>query len=177
MTSLCLKNGRLIDPVRGLDAVGDLCIDNGRIVAGLVDAAREIACTGMVVMAGGIDMHTHIGGGKVNIARTLLPEDHQPVDVHADLALRSTCGHAATPTLTAGYRYALMGYTSCFEPAMLPVNARQAHLEMGDTPIVDHGAYALLGSDDFLLRLLAQNAPQARLPICHLLSPDGCRFR
>jgi formylmethanofuran dehydrogenase subunit A len=38
---------------------------------------------------------------------------------------------------------------------MLPMNARQAHMEMGDTPIVDKGAYALLGNDDFLLRLLA----------------------
>ena len=33
-------------------------------------------CTGRVVMAGAIDLHTHIGGGKVKIARTLLPEDH-----------------------------------------------------------------------------------------------------
>ena len=31
-------------------------------------------------MSGAIDMHTHIGGGKGNIARTLLPEDHrQPI--------------------------------------------------------------------------------------------------
>ncbi len=28
-------------------------------------------------MSGAIDMHTHIGGGKGNIARTLLPEDHR----------------------------------------------------------------------------------------------------
>lgn len=163
MSTLRLKNGRVIDPVRGIDAIGDLCIENDRVVAGPVVATQEIDCTGMVVMAGGIDMHTHIGGGKVNIARMLLPEDHQPVEIGADMLLRSTCGHVATPTLTAGYRYALMGYTSCFEPAMLPVNARQAHLEMGDTPIVDHGAYAMLGSDDFLLRLLARNAPQAKI--------------
>jgi len=51
--------------------------------------------------------------------------------------------------------YAEMGYTACFEPAILPVNARQAHMEMGDTPIVDKGGYALLGNDDFLLHLLA----------------------
>jgi len=43
---------------------------------------------------------------------------------------------------------------------MLPVNARQAHMEMGDTPIVDKGAYAMLGSDDFLLRMLAANEDQ-----------------
>ena len=53
-----------------------------------------------------------------------------------------------------------MGYTACFEPAMLPVNARQAHMEMGDTPIVDKGGYAMLGNDDFLLRMMASGAGQ-----------------
>jgi formylmethanofuran dehydrogenase subunit A len=38
---------------------------------------------------------------------------------------------------------------------MLPANARQAHMEMGDTPIVDKGAFVMLGSDDFFLRQLA----------------------
>ena len=38
---------------------------------------------------------------------------------------------------------------------MLPANARQAHMEMADTPMVDKGAYVLLGNDDFLLRTLA----------------------
>jgi formylmethanofuran dehydrogenase subunit A len=53
-----------------------------------------------------------------------------------------------------------MGYTACFEPAMLPANARQAHMEMADTPIVDKGAYAMLGSDDFFLRMLAAKKDQ-----------------
>ena len=54
-----------------------------------------------------------------------------------------------------------MGYTACFEPAMLLTNTRQAHMEMGDTPIVDKAAYVMLGSDDFLLRLMAEQAEQA----------------
>lgn len=160
-----LKHGRIVDPANGVDAVADLWFEDGRIVSAPAAgaAAREVDCAGMVLMAGGIDLHTHIGGGKVNIARTLLPEDHAPLHLEADMALRSACGHAAPPTFAAGYRYAQMGYTACFEPAMLPMNARQAHLEMGDTPIVDHGAYALLGNDDFLLRQLAADAPQAKI--------------
>jgi formylmethanofuran dehydrogenase subunit A len=58
-------------------------------------------------------------------------------------------------TLVTGYRYAEMGYTACFEPAMLAANARQAHMEMGDTPMVDKGAFVMLGSDDYFLRQLA----------------------
>jgi formylmethanofuran dehydrogenase subunit A len=53
-----------------------------------------------------------------------------------------------------------MGYTAGFEPAVLPMNARQAHLEMGDTPIIDKGGYAMLGSDDLFLRMLAAKKDQ-----------------
>ena len=70
-------------------------------------------------------------------------------------------GHATPSTYTVGYRYAEMGYTACFEPAMLLANARQAHMEMADTPIVDKGAYVLLGNDDLLLRMLAGKADAA----------------
>ncbi len=155
-----LKGGRIYDPLNGVDGVtGDLYMRGGRLVPAPPDprdAEDTIDVTDRVVMAGAIDLHTHIGGGKVNIARMMLPEDHA-----ADLVARGRhphagCGHAAPSTLTAGYRYAEMGYVACFEPAMLPGNARQAHLEMGDMPIIDKGAYVLLGNDDFLLRLLKQ---------------------
>ena len=63
-------------------------------------------------------------------------------------------------TFATHYRYAEMGYTACFEPAILPYNARQAHMDMADTPIVGKGAYVMLGSDDFLLRLMAEQAEQ-----------------
>jgi formylmethanofuran dehydrogenase subunit A len=106
-------------------------------------------------MAGGIDPHSHIGGGKVTIARMLLPEDHIGHEVARTELTRAGCGHAVPSTLTAGYRYAEMGYTAAFEPAMLPANARQAHMEMGDTPLIDKGAFVMLGSDDFFLRQLA----------------------
>ena len=59
-------------------------------------------------------------------------------------------------TLATGYRYAEMGYTAAFEPAMIASNARHAHMEMGDTPIIDHGAYVMLGNDELFLRMLAQ---------------------
>lgn len=154
-----LKGGRVYDPENGIDGdVRDLYLRSGRIVAAPADpreANEVIDLSGRVVMAGAIDLHTHIGGGKVNIARMMLPEDHL-----RDLVAHGThphlgCGHAAPSTRTAGYRYAEMGYVACFEPAMLAANARQAHLELADTPMVDKGAYVLLGNDDFFLRALA----------------------
>ncbi len=157
-----LKGARIYDPANGIDGRRqDLFFENGKIVAAPGNTRRAdvtIDARGCAIMAGGIDIHTHIGGGKVNIARMMLPEDHADNLVTRGAQPRMGCGHAAPSTLTAGYRYAEMGYTACFEPAMLPVNARQAHMEMADTPIVDKGAYALLGNDDFLLRLLRKKA-------------------
>ena len=158
-----LTGGRIYDPANSINnEVKDIYIRDGRIVSSPSDGQfdKEIDVRGKVVMAGAIDMHTHIGGGKVNIARTMLPEDHAADVVARTELMRSGCGHAAPSTLTAGYRYAEMGYTAGFEPAILPINARQAHMEMHDTPIIDKGGYVMLGSDDFLLRMMASNGDQ-----------------
>ena len=64
---------------------------------------------------------------------------------HTELITRAGTGHAMPSTFTTGYRYAEMGYTAAFEPAVLPINARQAHMEMGDVPILDKGGYVMLG--------------------------------
>ena len=161
---LKLTGGTLYDPAHDINGeIRDVFVRDGRIVSGPVAYERidrDIDLRGKIVMAGAIDLHTHIGGGKVNIARAMLPEDHRGDPVARTELTRSSSGYAAPGTLATGYRYAEMGYTACFEPAMLPINARQAHLEMGDTPIVDKGAYAMLGSDDFLLRMLATKEDQ-----------------
>jgi formylmethanofuran dehydrogenase subunit A len=159
-----LAGGRLFDPANGVDGeIRDLYIRDGYIVTGPATGEsphRTYDLTGKLVMSGAIDLHTHIGGGKVNIARTMLPEDQRAHVRKRTPLTRSGGGHAAPSTLAAGYRYAEMGYTSCFEPAVLPVNARQAHMEMADTPMVDTGGYALLGNDDLLLHLMAEGVDQ-----------------
>ena len=165
-TLIELHGGRIYDPTHGVNGeIRTLYLSADGIVPAPVDAdaiAQSYDVSGCVVMAGGIDIHTHIGGGKVNLARMLLPEDHARHPVARGAHPRMGGGHAAPSALTVGYRYAEMGYTACFEPAMLLANARQAHLELGDTPIVDKGAYVLLGNDDLFLRLLAtQQDPAA----------------
>ena len=159
-----LTGGTLYDPACGLAGhQQDIYVQNGRIIEAPTDGRpvdQEYDLHGKVVMSGAIDMHTHIGGGKGNIARTLLPEDHRSDPVHRTPITRSGNGHAMPSSFVAGYRYAEMGYTACFEPAVLPINARQAHMEMGDTPIVDKGGYVMLGSDDFLLRMMTANKDQ-----------------
>jgi amidohydrolase family protein len=152
--------GKVYDPMNGVNGeIRDIYAKDGRIVAAPPQGTRidqEYSLNGRVVMAGAIDPHSHIGGGKVTIGRMLLPEDHQGHEVARTDLTRSGCGHAVPSTMTTGYRYAEMGYTAAFEPAMLPANARQAHLEMGDTPMIDKGAFVMLGNDDFFLRTLVE---------------------
>jgi formylmethanofuran dehydrogenase subunit A len=142
--------------------VQDLYVQDGRIAPldtnDPVDV--EFDATGCVVMAGGIDMHTHIGGGKVNLARLLMPEAQRangnPFALPAGPLELASCGGCTPGTLATGYRYVEMGYTAAFEPAMVAGNARHAHMEMGDTPILDHGAYVMLGNDELFLELLSK---------------------
>ena len=159
-----LTGGTVYDPASGIDGkVQTLYVQNGRFIkrpANDVKIDKEYDLKTKVLMAGAIDMHTHIGGGKGNIARMLIPEDHRKDPVHRSDITRSGCGHAMPSTFTTGYRYAEMGYTAGFEPAILPINARQAHMEMADIPILDKGGYVMLGSDDYLLRMLTAKKDQ-----------------
>ncbi len=153
-----LSGGKVYDPANKVSGeVRDIYVEDGKIVGAPADGrvAETYDVKGRMVMAGAIDPHTHIGGGKMTIARMMIPEDHMKDEVKRTALTRAGTGHAVPSTMVTGYRYAEMGYTACFEPAMLPANARQAHMEMGDTPMVDKGAFVMLGSDDYFLRQLA----------------------
>ncbi|MBS0445390.1 MAG: formylmethanofuran dehydrogenase subunit A [Proteobacteria bacterium] len=159
--TLRLRGGRVVDPTHGIDEVRDLYLRDGRIVDATPGDVTDVDATGCVVMAGGIDMHTHIGGGKVNLARMLMVDAQRSTGLALPTnALElASCGGCAPGTLATGYRYVEMGYTAAFEPAMLPSNARHAHMEMGDVPVLDHGAYVMLGNDELFLEMLARGGP------------------
>ncbi|MFO1057187.1 MAG: formylmethanofuran dehydrogenase subunit A [Dongiaceae bacterium] len=121
-----------------------------------MDATHDLA--GRIVMPGGIDIHSHLAGGKVNLSRAMMSEDQQAHPRERRAGRRSGGGVIAPSSFAAGYRYAELGYTAAFEPAMVPANARHAHAELADTPLIDRGCYVMLGNDDLLLRLLAEGA-------------------
>jgi dihydroorotase len=72
---LLIKGGRVVDPSVGVDAVRDVAIAGGRIVAieaGLAgDATETIDARGKIVSPGLIDIHTHAGRGKDSPALAL----------------------------------------------------------------------------------------------------------
>jgi formylmethanofuran dehydrogenase subunit A len=145
-----LTGGRVIDPVHRQDGIRDVWLRDGRIVEppaqGARAATRDVA--GCVVMAGGIDVHSHIAGVNVNAARLLLPEFCASPDRAEDAPV------VGWPARATGHLYARMGFTTVVEPAISPHQALQAHLDLADIPIIDKAILAVLGNDDVLLGLM-----------------------
>jgi formylmethanofuran dehydrogenase subunit A len=161
---LGILNGRVYDPRNGVDGrVQDIWVRDGRIVSPDEvegERAETIDATGLVVMPGGVDIHSHVAGPKVNAARKVRPEDHR-ADARPRSALtRSGGGRTVPTTFATGYRYVEMGYTTVMEAAVPPLLARHAHEELNDIPLVDRGAYVLMGNNRFLIGCLRDGERQ-----------------
>jgi formylmethanofuran dehydrogenase subunit A len=157
-----ITGGDIIDPVSSRRGVGDLWIADGGIVdppAG-GQADTTIDASGCIVMAGAIDIHSHIGGGNVSTARLLLPEQHA---AHAPRPTATPLSNAGWSTFETGCLYAKMGFTTVVEPAMSPGSALHTHLELADIPIIDKATLAILGNDDFLLSMIRDGASAAMI--------------
>jgi formylmethanofuran dehydrogenase subunit A len=114
---LCVKGGSIYDPLNGkAGEVGDIYISNGKIVPP-APGARVIDATGLVVMPGGVDIHSHIAGPKVNVGRVICPEHSRSEPVARTSVTRSGVGSVIPSTFVTGYRYARMGYTYVTEAA------------------------------------------------------------
>jgi formylmethanofuran dehydrogenase subunit A len=179
MTQLRIAGGTVHDPANGINGeIRDICLESGHVVAELPPSAPRIDARGLVVMPGGVDIHAHVASGSVNIARRLLPELHTPETAPSlgdtSAIARSGVGGTIPSTFTTGYRYAGLGYTTVFDAAVAPIMARHAHAQLDDTPIVDGGFFALLGNDDYLLRLIdAGERERAREYVAWLLGAAG----
>src|ERR671924_881211 len=152
---LRIAEGRVYDPANGIDGdVRDVCLDGGKVVEELPSHAPRIDARGMVVMPGGVDIHAHIAGPKVNAARKLAPEEHRADVVDRTAIARSGTGGTVPSTFTTGSRSALLGYTTVVEPAVPPIAARHALAELRDTPIVDTLFLVLMGNNLALFDLI-----------------------
>tara|TARA_B100000586_G_scaffold252981_1_gene213311 strand:+ start:86 stop:1729 length:1644 start_codon:yes stop_codon:yes gene_type:complete len=155
--SMRIVNGEVYDPKNNINGeIKEICIENGKIVDSVSDEATIIDAKGMAIMPGGVDIHCHIAGPKVNLARKLMPEARRH-DVHPSTPFtRSGSGGTTPSTFAAGYRYATLGYTTAMEAAVSPIGARHVLEEFEDTPIIDKGFYVLLGNNIFLHNLIRE---------------------
>ncbi len=159
--NMIIRNGYVFDPLNGIDGeVKDIFIRDGRVVADLsgleLKDARIIDASGKTVMPGGVDSHAHVAGAKVNAGRLMRPEDHYKFTRSKTALTHSGSGYTIPSVYKQGYDYAAMGYTTVFEAAMPPLEARHTHEEMRATPILDMGAYLVLGNNWFIMRYLRE---------------------
>lgn len=163
MTFTVLHGARVYDPANGIDGeLRDVWMQAGRIIAApgdpAVRAQVRINCEGMIIMPGGVDMHCHIAGPKVNTARKMLPEQRRKTAPMARTALTRSGTLGTVPsTFATGYLYAGLGYTTAFDAAVPPIGARHAHDELQDTPILDKGFYVMMGNNHLVMEQIAKD--------------------
>ena len=164
-----IAGGTVYDPVHGVNGERrDIWIRDGKIVAAPSDPAgadvrpdRTLDAAGLVVMPGGIDMHCHIAGPKVNTARKMRPEEKRKADkvVRTPTTRSGTMGSVPS-TFATGYKYAGMGYTTAFDAAIPPLAARHVHEEFEDTPCIDKGFFVLMGNNHYVMQSIHRNEPE-----------------
>ena len=159
-------NGKVFDPTQNLNGnKTDIYVDNGIIVkpnpSEFYKFKTVYDATDLIVMAGAIDIHSHIAGGNVNNARLLSPEIHSNFLKQNLNRKKNLPGFNSRWTSDGtGYRYAEMGFTTVVEPAVLPVNSFLTHLELEKIPMIDKAGLAILGNDSFLLESMHKKKGQ-----------------
>ena len=160
-------NGIVFDPSQKINNEKlDIYVSDGKIVkpskSEVSDFKKTYDAKGMYVMAGAIDIHSHIAGGNVNNARMLSPE------IHANFMENNLGRKKKLPGFNSrwtsegtGYRYAEMGFTTVIEPAVLPINAFLTQLELEQIPMIDKGCLGIVGNDNFLLNALNKKKGQS----------------
>ncbi len=155
---IIIKNGTVYDPANKIHGEKkDILISKGRIVEKLDEKKAEtIDASGKIVMPGGVDIHSHFAGGKVNMARLFRPEDSIRRQVPKTKDLRSGTGFSVPSTFITGYMYSKMGYVTVNEPAIPPLKARHTHEEFNDTPMIDKLGLLLMGNNQQFIEYIAE---------------------
>jgi dihydroorotase len=125
MSTILIRNGRILDPGRDIDSVGDVLVSDGRIAAvgpGLAaDGADVIDASGLLVCPGFVDIHCHLRDPGFEYKETIatgtqaaarggfttvccMPNTKPPIDSQAtvEYVLQTAEATAATRVLPIG---------------------------------------------------------------------------
>lgn len=159
MDKICLHGGRLYDPANQIDGeVRTVWIETGRIIAEPPDSVKSefasIDVAGKLIFPGGVDMHSHLVGPKIGMARRMSPELFTSFSDDDRIDSR---GQRLLPTLAeAAQRYLAMGYTTVMDAAITPLAARHVHHELEHLAGLDVGFFVLVGNHHYLLERSAR---------------------
>ncbi len=169
----CLRGGTIYDPLNAVDGlVGDLWIQDGKIVAapeniapGQEDRQNVVIhdLSGQIVMPGGVDMHCHIAGPKVNRARGFLSG-------MKGSSRNQTANARSAPIvpncIATGQLFAGLGYTTAVDAAIPGLSARLAHHEFSLTPYLDKSFLTLFGNNHYVMEKIRTGEQEALRDYC-----------
>ena len=159
-----LAGGRVYDPINGVDGeVRDLWIEDGRDRAGppptaVLQTTLSTSRAASSCRAGSTCAATSAAASSTS-PRMMLPEEHRayPHPRHDGLPLRQRSCYSpstsapATPTPDGLHHGVRAGDAGRGTPGRRTTRWR-------DIPLLDKGAYVLLGSEDLLLRMLSDGS-------------------
>lgn len=148
-----LKNGIVYDPVNSINGEKkDVMVKDGKIVDTVSSNAKILDVNNKIVMAAGVDLHTHVAGPKLCIGRLYRPEDGRRGVKPKTNITRAETGFSTPNCPATGYRYSRMGYGTVTEAAVAPLEAKHAHEEIMAIPNIDIAPLALFGNNWFVLQ-------------------------
>ncbi|MEL7608913.1 MAG: amidohydrolase family protein [Bacillota bacterium] len=135
---LKIANARVYDPKNNLlGESADLYAQGGKISPpGEADETYDAG--GGIVMAGAIDIHSHIAGYPLNLVRG------------GELSALAPC------VSDTGFEYARMGYTAVVNPALPALSAKQAFLEENAIPNLDKLNLVWIGENPAFLNIASE---------------------
>lgn len=123
-----IEGGRIYDPKNNLNGEEtDIFIEDGVIVDGFSCADKTINARGKTIMAGGIDIHSHVATYGLNLVRGI-NRFYLPKEI--------------------GHIYARLGYTHVNEPLMTQFTSNYVHHELSSIPILDTSSFLVLNLRD-----------------------------
>jgi formylmethanofuran dehydrogenase subunit A len=164
--------GQVIDPANPSEETDrELWIRAGKIIAKPAETpltkALDIDATGCVVMAGGVDMHCHIAGPKVNAGRRMLPNScfvNPAGEQSGDLP---PTNRTFIPTsIATGNMFTQLGYTTAFDAAIPGLYAKHVHQEFKDIPFLHKGFFCLFGNNHYVMDHIREDNHQAVAAYC-----------
>ena len=152
-----LKNGIVYDPTNKVNGdKKDVLIKDGKIVDEVSSDAKIIDVTDKLVMAAGVDVHSHIAGPKLCVGRLYRPEDERRGVKPKTATTRAETGFSIPSCPTTGYRYSRMGYGTVTEAAVPPLEAKHTHEEIMAIPNIDISPLTLFGNNWFVLQYVKE---------------------
>ncbi len=140
---------------------------DGKIVAAPADETQAKIVnhdlSGQIVMPGGVDMHCHIAGPKVNRARGFLAG--MKGNRRKQIASANTAP-VVPNCIATGQLFAGLGYTTAIDAAIPGLSARLAHHEFSLTPFLDKAFLTLFGNNHYVLDKIRTGEQEAVRDYC-----------